>query len=498
MSLALSVLIVEDSQDDTLLMVRELQRNGYSLTYERVDTHHSMDVALDRQSWDLVIADYSLPQFSAPAALKLLQTKNLDLPFIIVSGNIGEDRAVAAMKAGAHDYLMKGNLARLVPAIDRELREARERSQRRAAEQALRANEERFRSLIENALDIITVLDEHATVRYVSPSIERVLGYTPEDFIGHPLFHYIHPEDREAILTAFKTAMQTSGQTVLAEIKFRHQDGSWRIMEAIGKQFTESTGATSVVINSRDITERKQVEETRKTLQKEKELNDLKSQFISMVSHEFRTPLSVIVLSSSLLERFFNVATQEKRQEYLTRIQAAAKHMTQLLDDVLFMGKTAAGKQEFKPAPLDLVQFCQEMLEEMQLASNPQRAITFICPEVSIPAYMDEGLLRHILTNLLSNALKYSSAGTIVQFELTHDDVWATFQIQDQGIGISEEDQQHLFQSFHRGQNVGRISGTGLGLAIVQQSVHLHGGTINIQSKINVGTTFKVKLPLNR
>jgi PAS domain S-box-containing protein len=497
MSLTLRVLIVEDCENDALLMVRELQRNGYTLTFERVDTYSLMNAALKRQTWDLVIADYSLPEFSAPAALKLLQAKHLDLPFIIVSGSIGEDIAVAAMKAGAHDYLMKGNLARLVPAIERELREAQERSKRRAAEQALRTNEERFRSLIENALDIITVVGEEGKVRYVSPSIERVLGYSPADFLGRAAFQYIHPDDLDRILVAFDTAIRTAGQTVSAEFRFRHWDGTWRVLEAVGKQFVEPMGSNSLVVNARDITERKQVEEAKKALQKEKELNDLKSQFTSMVSHEFRTPLSVIILSATLLERFFHSANEEKRQEYLNRIQASAKHMTQLLDDVLFIGKTAADKQEFKPIPLDLAQFCQGLLEEVQLVSNSDRTFTFTCPEISIPACMDERLLRRILTNLLSNAVKYSATETTVLFELSHTDATAIFQIQDHGIGISEEDQRHLFESFHRGKNVGKIPGTGLGLAIVHQSVQLHGGTITVQSQVNAGTTFTVELPLS-
>ncbi len=216
-----------------------------------------------------------------------------------------------------------------------------------------------------------------------------------------------------------------------------------------------------------------------------------------MVSHEFRTPLSVITLSIRLLERFYHSASEEKRQEYLSRIQAAANHMTHLLDEVLFLGKTEADRQEFKPTHLDLIQFCQNLLEEVQLASNSNRSITFICSEERISACMDENLLRHILTNLLSNAIKYSSVGSIVRFELTLNGDWAIFQIEDQGIGIPEVDQPHLFESFHRGSNVGRIPGTGLGLTIVQKSVQLHKGRITVNSQLGVGTTFEVRLPLD-
>ncbi|MCL6435304.1 MAG: PAS domain S-box protein [Leptolyngbyaceae cyanobacterium HOT.MB2.61] len=492
----LQVLIIEDSEDDVLLITRELQRGGYLLTYRRVDSRQEMNAALEEQSWDLVIADYNLPHFDAINALRLLQEKALDIPFIIVSGSIGEDTAVAAMKAGAHDYLMKNNLARLVPAVERELREAQERRKRREAEQTLRDSEEWFRSLIENALDIITVLDEAGIIRYVSPSVERVLGYKPEDLVGQVAFDYAHPNDARRILSAFKKAIQSPNQRVSGEFQFRHRDGSWRVLEAVGRQFAESARVYRLVINARDITERKQAEETRKALQKEKELNDLKSRFISMVSHEFRTPLSVIVLSTRLLERFHTVAPEEKQLLYLDRIQAAAKRMTQLLDDVLFLGKTELGKQEFNPSPLELVQFCQDLVEEMQLTISSGHKIHFVCQETSISAWMDEVLLRHIFTNLLSNAIKYSPVNQLIHFELIRQQNWATFRVQDQGIGIPEADRQQLFQSFHRGSNVGKIPGTGLGLAIVYQSVRLHHGTISVESQVEAGTTFTVCLPL--
>lgn len=493
---ALAVLIIEDSEDDVILIARELRRNGYTLTYERVDNREDMRVALGKQSWNVIIADYNLPYFDALDALKLLQGQGLDLPFIIVSGSIGEDTAVAAMKAGAHDYLMKDNLARLVPAVERELREAEERQKRREAEQALRDSENRFRSLIENALDIITVLDETGTIHYASPSIERILGYAPETLVGRVAFDYVHPDDVEIILAAFQATIQSPGRAVTAEFKFRHQDGSWRVLEAVGKQFVEPDGSASLVVNSRDITDRKQAEETHKALQKQKELNDLKSRFVSMVSHEFRTPLSVVVLSARLLERFHKVAPEEKRILYLERIQAAAKRMTQLLDDVLFLGKTELGKQEFKPEPMELVQFCRDLIEEMHSTTNSGHTIRFTCPEPEIIACMDELLLRHILINLLSNAIKYSPHNQLVDLTLTHQQEWITIQIQDQGIGIPETDLEQLFDSFHRGSNVGKIPGTGLGLAIVYQSVQIHHGTLSVQSYVDRGTTFTVNLPL--
>jgi PAS domain S-box-containing protein len=496
MNQPLRALIVEDCEDDAVLIIRQLRRGGYAVVHERVDSQTSMAAALQNHTWDIVIADYNLPYFSAPDALQLLQACQLDLPFIIVSGSIGEDIAVAAMKAGAHDYLMKDNLARLVPAVNRELREAQERSQRRKAEQALRENEERFRSLIENALDVITVVAADGTIHYESPAAARVLGYQPEALMGQKIFDYLHPEDIPKVETIFQHAIQHPGEAVSVEFRAQHQNGSWLTLEAVGKQFLDRTGTSSLVVNSRDITERKQAEEVRKALAREKELHDLKSRFVSTVSHEFRTPLTVIVLSVRLLERFSQMANEAKKQQYIDRIRSAAKRMAHLLDDVLFLGKAEVDRLEFKPSPLELVRFCRDLVEEMQLIVTTQHTIVFICPHPTLPACMDEMLLRHIFNNLIANAIKYSPDQETVWLELVCEGDRAVFRVQDQGIGIPKADQKRLFESFHRGSNVDGIPGTGLGLSIVKQSVDLHGGKIEVKTTLGKGTTFTVRLPL--
>jgi PAS domain S-box-containing protein len=516
MSIPLRVLIVEDSEDDAELIVNEIEQGGYDLISERVETPSAMNAALDKEQWDIIIADYNLPSFSAPAALTLLKEKALDLPFIIVSGSIGEDIAVAAMKAGAHDYLMKSNLARLVPAVERELREAIERHKRREAEQALRENEERFRALIENALDIIAVLGTDGIIRYKSPSVERVLGYKSADLVGKNIVKYIHPEDVADFLSTLAQVAENPCVTLSIEFRFQHQDGSWRILEAIGKNFRDRTsssqlaasnaagctsifdpGASTIVVNSRDITERKRAEEIRNTLEREKELSEGRFNFVSMMSHEFRNPLSTILMSSDLLKSFSHRTTQEQKRQGLDRIGTAAKEMTQLLDDILNLTRAEVGKLELNPQPLNLAEFCSNLVEEMQVGSDDKHSLTFVTRGECNQADMDADLLRHILINLLSNAIKYSDKGSQVCFQLSCEGEDAIFQIQDWGIGIPLEDRQQLFESFHRGRNVGNISGTGLGLCIVKKFVDLHNGKITVTSEVGVGTTFTVALPLN-
>ena len=236
--------------------------------------------------------------------------------------------------------------------------------------------------------------------------------------------------------------------------------------------------------------------EIRKALEKEKELNELKSRFVSMVSHEFRTPMSTILFSAGLLESYSNKWSEEKKLVHIRRIQSSIQHMTTLLNDVLLIGKAEAGKLEFNPVPIDLEKFCREIVEDIQLSDNNQHKIMFTITGSCAEAKMDEKLLRHILSNLLSNAVKYSSPNTAVEFNLINEKDKATFQVKDTGIGIPPADLERLFETFHRAKNVGTIPGTGLGLAIVKKAIDLHRGIIGVQSEVDIGTTFTVTLPL--
>ena len=244
----LRILIVEDSEDDAQLLLRQLRKNGYHPLATRVETAEEMNQALDSQVWDLVIADYSLPQFSAMRALELMQQKQLDLPFLVLSGTIGEATAVEAMRAGAHDYIMKGNAARLLPAIERELRESRERSARRK-------NERRFRSLIEHSSDIITVIDPQGVILYESPSVERLLGHRPGDLIGTRFASLVHPDDLTALTDGLSASNRPTPPTI--EFRFADHDGAWRYLEATINSLLDDPDVGGIVLNCRDVTARK-------------------------------------------------------------------------------------------------------------------------------------------------------------------------------------------------------------------------------------------------
>jgi len=230
--------------------------------------------------------------------------------------------------------------------------------------------------------------------------------------------------------------------------------------------------------------------------EKEKELVELKSRFVTMASHEFRHPLSVILSSTDLLEAYGESWPAEKRREHFVRIQTAVKGMAQMLDQVLVVGKAQAGMLEFRPAAVDLEAFCRGLVDEVQKNAGNGHRVAFSAHGEWGRVSMDENLLRHIFTNLLSNAVKYSPDGGTVHFDVFSEDSLAIFEIRDEGIGIPAEDLPRLFEIFHRGRNVGSISGTGLGLAIVKRGVDLHGGTIRVLSGLGKGTRFIVKIPV--
>ena len=232
---------------------------------------------------------------------------------------------------------------------------------------------------------------------------------------------------------------------------------------------------------------------------KQKELGELKTRFVSMTSHEFRTPLSIIVSSSEMLTAYASSWARERQDDHLARIRRAALDMTKMLDSILLIGKSDAGMLTLQAEALDLDTLCTHALEAAEQGTGKRGQVTLRLDEGAHGAiWADEKLLRQILENLLTNALKYSTGTAAVQFDIRREGDDTIFDVRDHGIGIAMEDQQHLFESFHRGKNVGKIAGTGLGLAIVKRAVDLHGGTVVVCSELGQGSTFTVRIPSPR
>jgi PAS domain S-box-containing protein len=346
---------------------------------------------------------------------------------------------------------------------------------------------------IESANDGIAILDLQGDYIYINQAYLSLFGYEkPEELLGKTwhIFYDDHEIKRfqNEVFPLFYQEKKWRGEAIA-----KRKDGA-NFTEEISLTLIENIG---IVCVCQDISDRKKNEENiMKSLAKEKELNQLKSRFVAMTSHEFRTPLSIISSSAAILELYGDRLEQQKKDKHLKRIQITVNNMTQLLEDVLTINNSEAQKIAFNPLKLDLITFCNQLLEDLEASFINHSLIYHINPQDKFFVYLDQKLMRQILTNLLSNAIKYSPVGSKIYFTVNQEKDMINFAIQDEGIGIPVEDQVRLFESFHRGHNVGNIQGTGLGLAIVKKGVELHQGQITFSSKIGKGTTFTVQIPL--
>ncbi|MHC5856271.1 sensor histidine kinase [Nostoc sp.] len=332
---------------------------------------------------------------------------------------------------------------------------------------------------------------------YVNEAFTRITGYNPEEVLGKTPRILQGAKTSRVELDKVWNALSHWESVTVQVINYR-KDGSefWNEFSIV--PVADQTGFyTHWIAVQRDITGRKRLDEIRMALERERELSVLKTRFFSMASHEFRTPLSTALAAAQLLENCQDEwDNSSKRLRNLQRIQLSVKNMVQMLDDILTINRAETGKLEFNPKLIDLEEFCAYFVEEMRLSTNERHTLSFACQGKAVYAWVDERLLRSILSNLLLNAIKYSPEGGNVNLSLEFKSDTVILQVQDQGIGIPLADQKQLFQPFHRGKNVRSIPGTGLGLVVVKKCVDLHQGHINITTEVGIGTTCAVILPL--
>jgi PAS domain S-box-containing protein len=321
-------------------------------------------------------------------------------------------------------------------------------------------------------------------------------GFSREEVVGRSAAEmnlWVNPEAR----AAFWAEVKERGHVRHRECEVRTRRGDFRTV-LMSADIIEIHGQPHVLTVALDISERKRAEvEMGRALEREKELSQLKSNFVSMVSHEFRTPLGIIRSSAEILADYFDQLAAAERREHLQSIARNTRRMAGLMEEVLVLGRLDAGRMEFKPAPLHLRTFCQRLTEEVLSATERRCPIALaVSASAEDEVLADERLLRHIFTNLLTNAAKYSEPGRRVELGVERHGGDAVWVVRDHGIGIPEADQPWLFDAFRRGDNVGQRPGTGLGLVIVKRCVELHGGGIQVRSRVGEGTAVTVRLPL--
>ncbi len=388
---SLKILIIEDSEEDTKILLRQLRRSNYEPIYKRVETEEALRTALN-DSWDVVVSDYVMPEFDGLSALKVLQNTAIDIPFIIVSGSIGEEVAVAAMKAGAHDYLMKDSLSRLVPVIERELREAQVRKERREAEQALHNSYE---------------------------ELERRV------------------QERTAELASVNEMLQSA-------------------------------------VKARDI-------------------------FLSVAAHELKTPISSLVGFAQIGLRQLEKTKQvdhDKMQHILSTINIQADKLSKLIAQLLDNSRLEAGHLLLERSTNEVVSIAEEVIALAQMSTDQHQVVLHANPPTW--AFVDRLRLDQVLSNLVTNAVKYSAGGTITVDIWTEQDTTLYLAVQDQGLGIPVEHREHIFERFYQVHEAGYKGGMGLGLYISRNIVELHGGQLVAEFPVEGGTRFVVSLPLHK
>lgn len=512
MALALKLLILEDNPDDAEVLLHELHRSGYAPDWERVETESDFRASLNDEI-DLIVADYSLPAFGAVRALHILQEGNIDIPLIVVTGTVTEQVVVECLKLGASDYLLKDRLTRLGGAIKRAIEERQLREEKRAADEALRRHAAKLEQRVaertaelQRAKDSVEVILNHTSdaivlisnagfIQRVNPAFERLFGYQADKVLDVPLMTLADDENQSVLAAAIETAhrVQEPGRV---EITVQRRDETTFVADIALAVMADRNAFAGIVCSIRDISARKRIEEgLRQALEKERELSDLKSRFSSMVSHEFRTPLSVILSSSDLLRSYSDRMTPERRDQQLESIQQQVRRLVTMLDDILALGKAQTVGLDFTPVPIDVRDFCEDIVVELRPTATTHQ-FHFDASGDCYDTFADVKLLRQAITNLLSNAIKYSPEGSSVYIRLSCEHEHILIKIQDEGSGISQEDQQHLFEAFFRAKNVLSIPGSGLGLPIVKRAIEAHGGAIVCESKLDQGTTFTLSLPL--
>jgi K+-sensing histidine kinase KdpD len=367
------VLIVDDSEADATLLLRELRKAGYSPISKRVDTAEDMDRALVEQEWDVILCDYVMPLFSGPSALELLHKKGIDIPLIVVSGQIGEDTAVEAMRAGASDYIMKGNLKRLKPAVEREINEAHIRHQRKKVEEDLKAKEEEL---------------------YIA-----------------------------------------------------------------------------------------------------KEIDAIKDEFIGMVSHELKTPLTIII--GALNVALSKGVSQAQSRELMKDAADNAEDLSTMVDNLLELTRYQSNRLNIEAKQTDVEPVVRAVVKNLQSKSTIHH-LSYDVPSGLPRVFIDSIRIERVIYNLVDNAIKYSPNGGNVHIFCHQKDTRIVIGVRDNGIGIQPEDQTKLFQRFQRLDVKKRydISGVGLGLRVCQILVESHSGHIWVESTPGKGSTFYIALPV--
>ncbi len=528
------ILIVEDESIVALNIKNRLEELGYAVVAMLNSGEAALQVVANNRP-DLVLMDIKLKGTVDGIEAAALIRSRFQIPVVYLTAYSDEETVDRAKFTEPYGYILKPFEARdLCTTIEVSLH-------KHQMEQQLREREQWLATTLKSIGDAVITTDSQGSITFMNPVAEALTSWKQEEVLGSNLaqvFQTINEKTREVVENPAVVALR-EGVTVGLEnhtLLITKEGNEIPIDDSAAPIKNDVGNILGAVLVFHDVTEQQQIKailertneeleirvaestaqlrqaneqlraeiaqrkhlesELLLALEKERELNELKSRIVATVSHEYRTPLTTILSSTEMLQQYGSRWTEDRKQKHFQRIQASVKYLTKLVNDVLFVNQAEAESLEFNPVPLDVEQVASGLVEEFHLQAVGQHTINFECQGVSTNPLLDERLIESMLRNLLSNAIKYSPQGSQVLFELVFERDAVVFRVSDQGIGIPSADQTKLFNAFFRGSNVGTTAGVGLGLLIVKECVDLHGGEILVESEVGVGTKFTVTLPL--
>lgn len=492
------LLIIEDMDDDAFLILRELRKGGFEPDYTIVDTKEDMEKALTAQAWDIIVSDYFLPRFNGLEALETAKKYDPDIPFILVSGAIGEDLAVAAMKAGAHDYMMKDNLKRLIPAVKRELHDAQVRKAHRKSESDLEDSKNMLQSIIDNAAAVIYLKDTQGDYILINKQYETLFHINNEQIKGKNDYD-IFPENVAAVLRENDRKVVEANRAMEFE-EVIHHNGDPHTYISVKFPVCDASGVlTSVCSICTDITERKKLEARFQQAQKMEAIGTL----TGGIAHDFNNLLAVIIGNTELLQE--QIQRGHYKADYLDEIKSAGQRAANLVHQLLAFSR----RQVIKPKLINFNDILKD-LEKMLGRIIGEDILLKIIPDTGLwSVNIDPGQVDQVIMNIAVNARDAMPSGGNLNIQTKNIELkaghfrdhdvenlpgpYVMLTISDTGIGMDAETRKRAFEPFFTTKETGK--GTGLGLSTVYGIVKQNGGYIWAYSEPGHGTSIKIYLP---
>ncbi|WP_132058635.1 response regulator [Halorussus amylolyticus] len=481
----ITVLHVDDEPDLADLTATYLERQHDDFEITTQTTIDSALETLETESVDCIVSDYDMPSMNGLEFLETVRARDGDLPFILFTGKGSEEIASEAISSGVTDYLQKEVGTGQYPVLANRIRNAVEQHR---AKRAVERAQKRFSKLIENSTDVISVVGDDARFQYLSPSAKHIFGYEPEEMVGEYIFDYAHPDDRQGAMESFFEAVKESDQQPVVKFRFKHEDGSWPVLESRGRNLLDDPDIRGFVVNSRDVTE---LEDHERTLKRQ---SDQLEGITNAISHDLRNPLNVAQGSVEL-------ARESSEPEHLDRIERSLSRIDEIVESTLVLAEQGRRVSETGDVSLEAVATAAwEMVDTAGANLRVEGSATLVA---------DESRTKQLLENLVSNAVEHGSPSPRTSCEdavehgsESHSDDAASdegvavrvgvtddgFYVADDGRGIPADEREQVFESGYSTTE----TGTGFGLAIVKQIAHAHGWCLSVGDSADGGARFEI------